>query len=63
MALGDSNSTSIYANFDEIDGGSGSEGSLINIVEIPANKRKALEELILARKPLHSWAVMVVRYV
>lgn len=55
--------TDYFADFDLISGGDGSGGTSIELVEVDANKRRALEELILARKPLHAWAVMVVRYV
>ena len=49
--------------FDDISGGEDPGSSSIQLVEIAENKQKALEEIVLARKPLHSWAVMVVRYV
>jgi hypothetical protein len=51
------------AAFDDLDGGEASPSATIELVEIDANKRKALEELVLKRKPLHSWAAMVVKYV
>lgn len=49
--------------FDDLDGGEDPGASTIGLVEIAKNKRKALENLVLMRKPLHSWAVMVIRYV
>jgi hypothetical protein len=49
--------------FDDLDGGTDPGDSTIGLVEVAKNKRKALENLVLMRKPLHSWAVMVVRYV
>ena len=49
--------------FDDLDGGEDAGDSTIGLVDVAKNKRKALENLVLMRKPLHSWAVMVVRYV
>jgi hypothetical protein len=49
--------------FDALDGGTDPGDYQIDLVEVAENKRKALENIVLMRKPLHSWAVMVVRYV
>jgi hypothetical protein len=48
--------------FDELDGGEDPGEFTIGLVEIEASRRKALENIVLQRKPLHAWAVMVVRY-
>jgi hypothetical protein len=50
------------AYFDELDGGEDPGEFTIGLVEIEASRRKALENIVLMRKPLHAWAVMVVRY-
>lgn len=50
------------AYFDELDGGEDPGEFSIGLVEIEASRRKALENIVLMRKPLHSWAVMVVKY-
>jgi hypothetical protein len=50
------------AFFDALDGGTDPGDYQIGIVDVAKNKRKALENIVLMRKPLHSWAVMVVRY-
>lgn len=50
------------AYFDELDGGESPGEFSIGLVEIESSRRKALENLVLMRKPLHSWAVMVVKY-
>jgi hypothetical protein len=53
----------VTAYFDDLDGGEDPGEFTIGIVEVAKNKRKALENLVLVHKPLHSWAVMVVKYV
>jgi hypothetical protein len=50
------------AYFDDFDGGTDPGDYQIELVDVAKNKRKALENIVLMRKPLHSWAVMVVRY-
>jgi hypothetical protein len=50
------------AYFDELDGGEDPGEFSIGLVEIEASRRKALENIVLQRKPLHAWAVMVVKY-
>jgi hypothetical protein len=53
----------VTAYFDDLDGGDDPGEFTIGIVEVAKNKRKALENLVLVHKPLHSWAVMVVKYI
>jgi hypothetical protein len=53
----------VTAYFDDLDGGEDPGEFTIGVVEVAKNKRKALENLVLVHKPLHSWAVMVVKYV
>jgi hypothetical protein len=53
----------VTAYFDDLDGGEDPGEFTIGIVEVAKNKRKALENLVLVHKPLHSWAVMVVKYI
>jgi hypothetical protein len=53
----------VTAYFDDLDGGEDPGEFTIGIVEVAKNKQKALENLVLVHKPLHSWAVMVVKYV
>lgn len=53
----------VTAYFDDLDGGEDPGEFTIGIVEVARNKQKALENLVLVHKPLHSWAVMVVKYV
>jgi hypothetical protein len=53
----------VTAYFDDLDGGEDPGDFTIGIVEVAKNKRKALENLVLVHKPLHSWAVMVVKYI
>jgi hypothetical protein len=48
--------------FDELDGGEDPGEFSIGLVEIESSRRKALENIVLQRKPLHAWAVMVVKY-
>lgn len=50
------------AYFDELDGGEDPGEFSIGLVEIESSRRKALENIVLQRKPLHAWAVMVVKY-
>jgi len=50
-------------NFDDISGGDDPGDSQIAFVDVPADKRQALENIIMRSKPLHTWAAMVVRYV
>jgi hypothetical protein len=53
----------VTAYFDDLDGGEDPGEFSIGLVEVARNKQKALENIVLMRKPLHSWAVMVVKYV
>lgn len=53
----------VTAYFDDLDGGEDPGEFTIGLVEIAKNKQKALENIVLAHKPLHSWAVMVIKYV
>lgn len=53
----------VTAYFDDLDGGEDPGEFTIGLVEIAKNKQKALENIVLVHKPLHSWAVMVVKYV
>jgi hypothetical protein len=53
----------VTAYFDDLDGGEDPGEFTIGLVEVAKNKQKALENLVLVHKPLHSWAVMVIKYV
>jgi hypothetical protein len=57
--------TDYYADFDLIEAGDplNPGDSRIEVATVEREKRKILEQIILQSKPLHSWAVMVVRYV
>ena len=51
------------AYYDDIDGGTEVGDNTVQKIKIPSEQKEAFEELILRRKPLHSWAVLVVEYV